>query len=264
MTRDAQEVVQDLRKRLSARIGADRFDLWFGKQIRFEVAGDRLRVGAPDQFALDRVRKQFRTDISIVAREVLATETPLDFQVVPTSKPKSANQTAPSASPTVNQQSPQTIKLRSAESSTRPTRRKITCSRTLDTFVVGIGNRVAVTAARSVCERPGCVSPLFIYGPPGCGKSHLQESICATIRQSLGLRRVLSLSSEQFTSYFTKLEQLSGDELLRSAEKLVDPERRRKRFWALGDYDSGLIQRSLNCGNKTGIALEPPTGLFDE
>jgi len=26
---------------------------------------------------------------------------------------------------------------------------------------------------------------------------------------------------EQFTSYFTKLEQLSGDELLRSAEKLV-------------------------------------------
>ena len=194
--RDAQEVITDLRRCLADRIGADRFDLWFGKHVRFELAEDQLRVCAPDQFALDRLRKQFRTDISIVARELANREVVLDFQVVPHAPPKAAKQLVFHEAPAVERQPSQVIQLRSVEPVTRPQRREAPRSRTLDSFVVGSGNRIAVTAAKSICERPGSVSPLFIYGPPGCGKSHLQETICATVRQSLGLRRVLSLSSE--------------------------------------------------------------------
>jgi chromosomal replication initiator protein len=210
VTRDAQEAEKDLRKCLAARIGADRFELWFGKQVRFKLVNDRLQVSAPDQFTLDRLRKQFRSDISVVARDFSKGDVALDFQVVPTSKQKPANRKPHPTSPAVDQQSPETIKLQSPEPMTRPNRRETTRSRTMDTFVVGIGNRIAVTAARSICERPGSVSPLFIYGPPGCGKSHLQETICVTVRQSLGLRRVLSLSSEQFTSNFLAALQGSG------------------------------------------------------
>ncbi|MDA1051704.1 MAG: DnaA/Hda family protein [Planctomycetota bacterium] len=210
MTRDAQEVMKDLRSCLAARIGADRFDLWFGKQVRFELADNQLRVWAPDQFTLDRLRKQFRSDIAIIARELVKREVSLDFQLLPNAKLPSADSTRHREATAVEQQPQRTSKLPSAESATRPKRREATCSRTLDTFVVGVGNRIAVTAAKSICERPGSVSPLFIYGPPGCGKSHLQETICGTVRQSLGLRRVLSLSSEQFTSNFLGALQGSG------------------------------------------------------
>lgn len=210
VTRDEQEVITGLRKCLADRIGADRFELWFGKQVRFELAGDRLRVSAPDQFTLDRIRKQFRSDISIVARELATNEVMLDFQVAPLATPKSADQSAPHGSLEIEQPPPQTFQLRSVELPSRPKRREEARSRTLDSFVVGIGNRIAVTAAKSICERPGSVSPLFIYGPPGCGKSHLQETICGTVRPSLGLRRVLSLSSEQFTSHFLDALQGSG------------------------------------------------------
>ncbi|MEO8496907.1 MAG: DnaA/Hda family protein [Planctomycetota bacterium] len=210
MIRDAQEVVKELKSGLAARIGADRFDLWFGKQVRFELVRDRLSVCAPDQFALDRLRKQFRSDISIVACELVKREVSLDFQVIPNSKPSSATLTVSIPPTTVGEQPPATIALRSPEPATRPQRSEPSRSRTIDSFVVGIGNRIAVTAAKSICERPGSVSPLFIYGPPGCGKSHLQETICATVRQSLGLRRVLSLSSEQFTSHFLGALQGSG------------------------------------------------------
>ena len=205
MTRDAQEVVKELRNCLANRIGADRFDLWFGKQVRFQLVDDRLSVCTPDQFSLDRLRKQFRTDISFVARELVQREVLLDFQVVAAPKSEAAK---PSLA--VEQVAPQSIPLRTVEPPTRPIRREVARSRTIDSFVVGVGNRIAVTAAKSICERPGSVSPLFIYGPPGCGKSHLQETICSTVRQSLGLRRVLSLSSEQFTSYFLDALQGSG------------------------------------------------------
>ena len=201
---------KDIRKRLAARIGADRFDLWFGKLVRFELANHRLQVSAPDQFTLDRLRKQFRSDISVVAHDVVEGEVSLDFHVVSNLKKKPEPSEPRSHSTTVDHQSSETIKLQSPKSPTRPNRRQTTRSRTIDTFVVGTGNRIAVTAAKSICERPGSVSPLFIYGPPGCGKSHLQETVCVTVRQSLGLRRVLSLSSEQFTSNFLAALQGSG------------------------------------------------------
>ncbi|MCB9937681.1 MAG: AAA family ATPase [Planctomycetaceae bacterium] len=210
MTRDAQEVIKDLRKCLAGRIGADRFDLWFGKQIRFELVEDRLSVCAPDQFSLDRLRKHFRSDILSAARELFQREVLLDFQVVAVAKQTSSAPSPALDSPPPDEQAAKTLPLRTVAPPTRPVRREATRSRTIDTFVVGVGNRVAVTAAKSICERPGSVSPLFIYGPPGCGKSHLQETICSTVRQSLGLRRVLSLSSEQFTSYFLEALQGSG------------------------------------------------------
>ena len=72
---------------------------------------------------------------------------------------------------------------------------------TFDNFVVGPSNRFAHSAAIAVSKTPGQVyNPLFLYGPPGVGKTHLLYAIANGIRKENPTANIVYIKGDQFTN----------------------------------------------------------------
>lgn len=70
-----------------------------------------------------------------------------------------------------------------------------------DTFVVGNNNKFAHSASLAVAESPGeAYNPLYLYGGAGLGKTHLMHSIGHFILDRNPDKKVLYVTSEQFTN----------------------------------------------------------------
>ncbi len=72
---------------------------------------------------------------------------------------------------------------------------------TFENFVIGENNELARAACYAVSQNPGTqYNPLFIYGDVGLGKTHLLQSIGNEIIKSNPNKKVIYISSENFTS----------------------------------------------------------------
>jgi len=80
-------------------------------------------------------------------------------------------------------------------------------------FVVGSNNKLAYSACLAVAETPGEVyNPLYIYGDPGLGKTHLMHSIGHMILEQDPRKKVIYVTSEEFTNEVIE-NMRSGDAL---------------------------------------------------
>ena len=195
-----------MRVALAERIGPDRLGLWFGKATRFELDDDTLTVIAPNAFFRKWIQSNFRTHLEEAARETLGKTPKLKFQV-DTTPPPEENSTS-----TDDNNRPAQEEAHSEEAPKRTpgfaARRRF---ESIDSFVKGDGNEVALGAAKAIVRRPGKYTPLVIHGSTGVGKTHLLEGIWSAVRKTHRDLTPIYLSAEQFTTQF--LEALRGSGL---------------------------------------------------
>lgn len=225
-----------LRAALIAQVGKERFDLWFEDPERVRLEEGRLVICAADAFSLDRLRKAFREEIEFVATKTLGRTPEIVFRVESATDrsaeqgasarrqdeprvaagPRLAPQTSRSsagAERTGQAPAPRPARAEGEQAVEGPSssdampRRKFA---QLEDFVVSDGSMVAHTAATMCVQRCGQVSPVFFYGPNGCGKTHLLEGILSETRRRGLVRRAVYLSSEQFTTQFVDALRGSG------------------------------------------------------
>lgn len=92
---------------------------------------------------------------------------------------------------------------------------------TFESFVVGKNNMMAHQVSVAVAEDPGKTwNPLYIYGGPGLGKTHLMQSIGHFILKKDPTKKVIYVTSEQFTN--DVIESLRSGNTADSMSKLRD------------------------------------------
>ena len=94
---------------------------------------------------------------------------------------------------------------------------------TFDTFVIGNNNRFAQAAALAVAEAPGTsYNPLFLYGGVGLGKTHLMHAIGNEVLNLYSDKKVLYVTSEQFTNEFINCLRDNKVEQFRTKYRNID------------------------------------------
>lgn len=185
---------------LEVTVSPANFGTWFGLSFVFQVKDETLIIGFPSNFHTDKFNHQFKTPMLEIIKRLsnntytnLKGEThispsgPTNYGGLFAEKPNSPEV---SAVPVYKTRTP----------TTNPTLNK---KYIFETFVVGSHNQLAHAAAGAAAEKPGEIyNPLFIYGGPGLGKTHLMQAVGNLIWSKNQNSNVIYASSERFTNEF--------------------------------------------------------------
>jgi chromosomal replication initiator protein len=164
------------------------YHLWLAPLRARAIEGDVLVVGAPEEIRT-RVADRFADVLRACAARVLGETTTV--AIVPLHA-HGAIDTG--------------VSRRTADASRVPAGRPsdvFNPKYTFDQFVIGDGNRLAHAAALAVAELPGqAYNPLFLYGPPGLGKTHLLHAIANYVKDCGDGLAVRYTTLEAFTDEF--------------------------------------------------------------
>ena len=164
------------------------FNTWIKPLEVFAIDGNTLYILVPsEQMGLSYINKKYYLPLKVAIGEVTGVEYDIQFIL-----PDQA-QSLKFKNNDTTQLEPQ-APVKGDHSNLNP-------NYTFDTFVVGNNNRFAHSASLAVAESPGeAYNPLYIYGGPGLGKTHLMHSIAHFILQHNPDAKVLYVTSEKFTN----------------------------------------------------------------
>ena len=159
------------------------FESWLRPLQVYNIIGSTLYILiTSEQILLSYVKKKFTLPLKVVIAEITGIDYVIEFiGTDQTGRIKSYNN---KSSKNINSQNT-----------------NLNPNYTFETFVVGKNNSFAHAACLAVADSPGEVyNPLYIYGGPGLGKTHLIQSIGHFILQQKPDKKVLYVTSEEFTN----------------------------------------------------------------
>ena len=247
-----KDVAAQVRSALVDTISAERYELWIAEDTQWAWKNGALCISFKNDFACQIAKRMLAKDISAAAQQVLGFKAEVFFETRPPALAVEAS--APTRSKKLTLTSAALPAVATARAENKPALdikagRVVPFSKTVSTerqtaecvsqlhasqpqskeprqlweqFVQGPSNQLAWTTANLIVSDPGRLSPVVLHGPNGCGKSLLAASVAERLRTVKRMRRVVHMSSEQFTNEF--MEGLRGGGLPMFRRKFRDVE----------------------------------------
>jgi len=166
------------------------FDRWIRTLRPLAVEENTFVLGAAGEFGKQWVSKRYAETIAEVLADLMNKPVEIRFALAPKAEPN-----PPAAT--------------SVKDTGRRTRRttipppEFVEKFTFDRFVQGPSNRLALAGARAVADAPGKkYNPLFIYGGPGLGKTHLLHAVGQEVLRREPSFQIANLTGQVFAEGF--------------------------------------------------------------
>ncbi len=203
---------------LEATVPREQFSTWFTGAELMEAEGGAVTIGAPNIFKLNQLRARYTETLreALAKNGIVATE--INFVVQSNIKPKVRPREMPVSPTEIIAEE----KMTALSSPAAPFKTGLNPRYSMDNFVIGSNNDLAVNVARNIIESPGKkFNPFFLYGGPGLGKTHLVQAIGNAILQRDPKMRVLYVPISSFYSDFIKsIQHGKGNEFHQKFLKL--------------------------------------------
>ncbi len=190
------QVQEELRFQLAKRT----YDMWLKNTSVVSADGGTFRIGVPSKLAKDWLEDRFSGLIQETLQAVTGSEVDIDFVIAPSGhRPLHALLDADGNDASENGHENGAEPVVEVVPVIAPS--ELNARFRFSSFVVGHNSQFAHAAAKAVAEAPGdSYNPLFLYGGVGLGKTHLMHAIGHEVHDRFPRKRVVYLTSEQFTN----------------------------------------------------------------
>ena len=162
---------------IEQQISAANFSTWFQDTSLISTENGNIVIGVKNTFFVKQLRNRYSDIIKKSLENNNLQVNNLDFEVQNNTKAKIRSREITKSESAIKDH------IRAIRKSTSNPKSNLNDTGlnhkyTLDNFVVGSNNDLAVSAARSIIDSPGDrYNPFFLYGGPGLGKTHLIQAI---------------------------------------------------------------------------------------
>lgn len=195
-----QKLIDDVKAKAQEGVASVAYQTWMAPLELLSIEGNVVTLIVPSSFFAEQL-KSYELYLKNCFKEV----TQKNFEITYISKDK------------IGEKTPNTFINSQAVKS------NLNYKFTFESFVIGENNRFAQAAALAVSEAPGTAyNPLFIYGGVGLGKTHLVQAIGNKVLERNPTKKVLYVTSEQFTNEFINGIQSNSNENFRQKYRNID------------------------------------------
>ncbi len=178
---------------IESAVSQANFSTWFKETSILREEEGTVYLGVPNSFTQEWLYKKFHNSILRILRQMNERVRALEYVIVKDDSDKKDDRKRGMA-PTISM--PLQDFYINKEDNLNP-------RYTFENYVVGPFNELAHAASQAVIKSPGHVyNPLFVYGDPGRGKTHLIQAVGNQIKKHHPNKKVYYLTSERFGSEF--------------------------------------------------------------
>ncbi|MBR5046551.1 chromosomal replication initiator protein DnaA [Candidatus Saccharibacteria bacterium] len=202
---------------IEQKISPANFSTWFQDTSLLSTDNGNIIIGVKNSFYIKQLRSKFNDIIKDALIKNGINVNTIDYEVNTKTKSKVRPREVIPEDSIKNH-----IKPIKKSFETKTTSNGLNNKYTLDNFVIGSNNDLAVSAAKSIIDAPGTrYNPFFLYGGPGLGKTHLVQAIGnELLRKNPDYKILYTPISHFYSDFIDAIQSGKGKEFNRKFEKL--------------------------------------------